>query len=477
MSGTRRAVIIGIDKYSAAPKLAELKGAVNDATDVHKILTKNGNFTVDPKHFLIDKRATSDNIRAAISDIFWKTEEECEIALLYFAGHGVKDHLDYGYLLPHDCDHNAPFVKGIRIQELKQLFVHPKQLVPIKTGIMILDCCYSGIATEPMRGDPDEEADRKNFQEELQLENTGNGRFILASARANETAREKEQKHAFDQEPPHVHGLYSFHLIEGLTAGASDTFGYVNLGALIKYVNHKFDGGDAKHRPQHSESGFNEYGIELTRVSEVYEKEIQKRYRKIEGYIQRQSARDLLAAADELAKIAERGEKEIVARYKTQIQAIFNSQANYLYNWWIRNGQYIYEHTGKCSGFLVLRNNLRDCKLQDIRLSKDRGFIIDAMETILEGADSQPFQSQDNPCVQQIVTYIEKFDPELTLSSVFSSDGVTSNKEGAFFSFGTDPPRNRAGEDLVNSDTGNTLINFETDPHGRPPSVPFARTF
>src|SRR5215831_12219967 len=117
MSGTRRAVVIGIDKYSAAPKLDELKGAVRDATEIHEILTRNKNFVVDPKHFLIDKRATADNIRAAISDIFWRTEEECEIALLYFAGHGLKDHLDYGYLLPHDCDHSAPFVKGIRIQE------------------------------------------------------------------------------------------------------------------------------------------------------------------------------------------------------------------------------------------------------------------------------------------------------------------------------------------------------------------------
>src|SRR5262249_8949904 len=148
MDGARRAVVIGINDYENE-KIEKLSGAVCDATEIHEILSRNGRFTIDDKHFLTDKRATSESIRRAISDLFWSTDG-CDIALFYFSGHGKRDHFGHGYLLPHDAHHDAPFVRGIRIQELKQLFLH----APCKeTCIMILDCCYSGIATQVERGE------------------------------------------------------------------------------------------------------------------------------------------------------------------------------------------------------------------------------------------------------------------------------------------------------------------------------------
>jgi uncharacterized caspase-like protein len=151
MPGSKRAVVIGIDKY-AVSKIEKLSGAVRDATELCQVLKENGQFKIPDEHFLIDGRATSENIRSAISDLLWRSTEKEEIGLFYFAGHGGHDHLGYGYLLPHDIDINAPFVKGIRLQELKNLFLDSNVNT---TAIMILDCCYSGIATGA-RSSPDQ---------------------------------------------------------------------------------------------------------------------------------------------------------------------------------------------------------------------------------------------------------------------------------------------------------------------------------
>src|SRR5260370_15490306 len=245
MGGARRAVVIGVNDYESE-KIDPLSGAVNDATEVRDILANQGDFVIEDKHFLIDKRATSESIRTAISDLFWKTEE-CDISLFYFSGHGRRDHLAHGYLLPHDGDHGAPFVKGIRIQELKELFLRAQ---PKKTCIMILDCCYSGIATQIEKGKPDDAEHIDSFRHELSLEGTGNGRFIWASAEANRTSREEEREHALG-EGKHMHGLFSFHLIEALkgVGAGKDEFGRVSLGALVMQLDSAFK-NDPPHRPQ-----------------------------------------------------------------------------------------------------------------------------------------------------------------------------------------------------------------------------------
>jgi uncharacterized caspase-like protein len=230
MADAKRAVVIGIDDYAGA-KIEKLSGAVLDATEVHQVLAENGGFEIKREHFLTDTQATSESIRSAISDLFWKSEEREAIALFYFAGHGAHDYLDNGYLLPHDADVDAPFVKGISIQELKSLFLASKINT---TAIMILDCCYSGIATRARRGLDKDEAIKK-FGDVLRLQSSGSGQFILASAGANEKAREVEMTHADGSK--HVHGKYSFHLIEALRGVAGDNSGQISLGEVIRHID------------------------------------------------------------------------------------------------------------------------------------------------------------------------------------------------------------------------------------------------
>src|SRR5262245_31632972 len=125
MAGLRRAVVVGIDEYEDRPKITSLKGAVRDAEEVCKGLTEFGEFTVEKEHFLCSDKAKAEAVRQAISDLFLR-HEACELALFYFSGHGIEDGHGNVYLAPYDIKHDQPFVRGIRIQELKDVFLEAK---------------------------------------------------------------------------------------------------------------------------------------------------------------------------------------------------------------------------------------------------------------------------------------------------------------------------------------------------------------
>src|SRR5262245_691061 len=126
MPTVRRAVVIGVNKYEDAG-IPELKGAENDATELYERLTDqdSGGFEVAKGHFLTGKDATSDAIRQALSDLFWKTEES-DLSVFYFSGHGFQDGYGDGYIAPWNMRRNDPMVRGIRMSFLTDLVLRAK---------------------------------------------------------------------------------------------------------------------------------------------------------------------------------------------------------------------------------------------------------------------------------------------------------------------------------------------------------------
>src|ERR1043166_3307154 len=96
IEGTRRAVVVGINKYKDRG-IPELRGAENDAQGVFDRLRNPdiGNFEIADTHFLTGPEATCEKVRRAISDVFWKTTAS-DVALFYFSGHGFVDGYDDG---------------------------------------------------------------------------------------------------------------------------------------------------------------------------------------------------------------------------------------------------------------------------------------------------------------------------------------------------------------------------------------------
>lgn len=405
MGGIRRAVVIGVNDYRNE-KVEKLSGAVNDATEVRDILKELGNFTIEDKHFLTDDKATCDRCRTAISDLLWKTEE-CDIALFYFSGHGRRDHFGHGYLLPHDADYAAPFVKGIRIQELKQLFVHAQ---PKKSCIMILDCCYSGIATQAERSGQEDTAHINSFREELTLEGSGGGRFIWASADADKTAREEERQHALGG-PKHVHGVFTFHLIEGLRGGPKDQFGRISLAALGGHLDAAFK-GDPKHTPQFSVGAASgAHDIFLTTVAEDLQKRLAERFDCVERLLGESSPTSVMAAIQVLNELEKQGlTSEQIDQCFKQIERMIPDLRTKVFVWWTRNsnGIGIYLKTMKSPWHKLLDHIFSDFELCNLRGLDER--TINFVTKVVDVID----QNQDRQIVAKLIQVLDRDDRVVT---------------------------------------------------------------
>jgi hypothetical protein len=254
----RFAVVVGVNKYQESDKIPTLAGAENDAEELRRRLTTtNNNFEVLDGHFLLGEHATRTAILKAISDIF-HNEIDTELVIFYFSGHGVVDERQEGYIAPYDMYPKDPFVSGIRMEDLKDFI----DMSDNKANVaIILDCCYAGIVTRDTRDIPNE--NKKNlYAAQLQMLGQASSqdyakprraKFILASSEGDAVSREKNDCiHTDIGKPPHPHGAFSFHLLEGLAGAAArpDT-GIITFDSLRKYIEDKMT-AERKQKPMYA---------------------------------------------------------------------------------------------------------------------------------------------------------------------------------------------------------------------------------
>ena len=260
----RKAIIIGINQYESDPVIPRLAGAENDANEICDRFSSYGNFEISNNHHLVGSNATRNNILKAVSEVFRK-DTKYDLVTFYFSGHGIVDEENNdGYLAPFDMDPDDPFVSGINMEDLKKVIYKSKNKASV---IIILDCCYAGIATK----------DTKNYTVSLENQNqnskkiyavnlkkivsdednrdlssdlSGQGKIILASSEPNAVAREKNDcRHLNSDDLPHSHGAFSFHLIEGLDGKAADPdTGVITIGSLKKYIESQME-AEHKQKP------------------------------------------------------------------------------------------------------------------------------------------------------------------------------------------------------------------------------------
>jgi Caspase domain len=235
---SKRAVVVGINKYYD-PKLAELHGAEKDAEEVRNQLVQFGGFSIPDDAFLTGPQATSLAIRKAISDLLYGADEQ-SVSLFYFSGHGFPDPYGDGYIATQDVECARPWVRGLRMKDLRELLLKSKGK---QAGILILDCCYSGIAADGDKGG-DENADLSRQFKDSEDEFAGSGKIIITSSGKDQRSREKcDCVHEITGGAPHWHGLFTYQLLEGLDGGAADNAvdGKVNLASLMKFVQQRMD--------------------------------------------------------------------------------------------------------------------------------------------------------------------------------------------------------------------------------------------
>jgi uncharacterized caspase-like protein len=197
----RKALVVGIDDYQNA----ELSGCVNDATTIANLLERDGdgspNFSVlqmtsPPNH------VTRSQLRESIKRLF---EGDCDVALFYFAGHGMVN-TNGGWIVTSDF---SRYDEGIQMDEILSLANQSKA----KDKIIILDCCHSGAFGNPAVTGSN-------------VALLSDGVTVLTASRSFEPSTEKNGQ-----------GLFTSLLIDALYGGAADIRGYITPGSLYSYVD------------------------------------------------------------------------------------------------------------------------------------------------------------------------------------------------------------------------------------------------
>jgi Caspase domain/Domain of unknown function (DUF4384) len=148
-SGTKRALLIGINKYRGVPRL---QGSLNDIETMRQVLLTRWGFTERNIRLLIDEQATREGMLTALNQ-FVKDTGPQDTVYIHYSGHGSQvkdlngdeqdDHLDET-LVPQDG--RTGTVPDITDDELDAIFGK----LPTKNAFIVLDSCHSGTATRSL---------------------------------------------------------------------------------------------------------------------------------------------------------------------------------------------------------------------------------------------------------------------------------------------------------------------------------------
>lgn len=217
----RKALIVGINHYDNI-NIKNLKGALNDVDKISELLRfhkkvgseeKLPNFSCKIlKSVNVDENATDNQkekkitrgkLQGEIRELF--EDEESDIALLYFSGHGFESSLG-GYLITQDAKY---YEEGVSFNDI-MIYVNNSS---IKEIIIILDCCRSGNLGEV--------SIMKNHTVTLRK-----GVSILTSSSAEQDSIEFKNQ-----------GIFTALICNALAGGNTDILGNVKLTHLYEHAD------------------------------------------------------------------------------------------------------------------------------------------------------------------------------------------------------------------------------------------------
>ena len=149
---SKKAFLVGINRYKMPG--SDLKGCINDVTNIRDILIKYFGFKVEEIRLLVDERATK---KAILERLKWlvKDAKKGDRLLFHYSGHGsqvrdrdgdeLKDHLDE-ILCPYDMNWDGTYILD---DELQEVFSGMPEGIAVE---VLLDSCHSGTGTREALG-------------------------------------------------------------------------------------------------------------------------------------------------------------------------------------------------------------------------------------------------------------------------------------------------------------------------------------
>lgn len=139
----KKALLVGINDYQG---ISDLRGCINDVTNMRDILKSHLRFTNRDIRVLVDNRATKDNIIARLEYMVRKAKTG-DFLVFHFSGHGsqirdrdgdeLKDQMDE-LICPYDMNWDGTFITD---DTLNNIFTKLPKGVLLE---VFLDCCHSG---------------------------------------------------------------------------------------------------------------------------------------------------------------------------------------------------------------------------------------------------------------------------------------------------------------------------------------------
>lgn len=200
---SRKALIVGNDYYAHA---SPLFGCVNDAHTVNSALGRHADGTRNFATKLMTGTSVTNpvnrrELRQAAQELFAGDDD---IALFYFAGHGYIEQVG-GFLI---CSDSEDGNDGLSLNELVAMANDSK----VKSRIIVLDSCHSGIAGNAK---PNDEHATINI-----------GVTILTASTLKQYAAEKDGS-----------GLFTTLFVDALNGGAANLLGEVTPGAVYAHID------------------------------------------------------------------------------------------------------------------------------------------------------------------------------------------------------------------------------------------------
>ena len=208
----RKALCVGIDSYE---KIRDLHGCVSDASGVKAALERNGDGTLNFATKLLCATSetsyiTRERLKDAIQELF---NDESEIAIFYYAGHGSYDTLG-GYLCTSEIERAD---QGLSLNDVMGIVANSHA----QNKIVILDSCHSGLAAS------------SNLMQNYSV--LHNGTTVLAACDEYQYSTEENG-----------HGVFTSLLIEALCGGATNLLGEVSPGSIYSYIDSSLGGWEQR---------------------------------------------------------------------------------------------------------------------------------------------------------------------------------------------------------------------------------------
>lgn len=199
----RKALTVGINYYKYG---SSLFGCVDDAHAVKAILERHSDGSVNFDVHLITGTGPTDvilrsDLRDQIKKLF---EDDSEIALFYFAGHG---HIETtgGYILASDSQRGD---EGVSLEDVL-VFANASKA---RNKVIVLDSCHSGIA-----GIPPSSGQNSVLSE---------GITILTASTKDQYATEQNGR-----------GVFTTLFVDALGGGAANLVGDISPGSIYAYID------------------------------------------------------------------------------------------------------------------------------------------------------------------------------------------------------------------------------------------------